>query len=266
MKNNKNIEPPVSLSATGLREVKISIIIPARDEAASIGRLISQINDSLSSLDHEVILVDDGSKDNTRTIAEGAGAKVISHPASRGKGAAMKTGAEKATGDIIVFMDGDGQHNPDDIPGVIAPILDNKAEMVIGSRTLPESRVTIVPFTRKWSNSLASFITSVLISIILPIRTLFKTPLKWTSITDCTSGFRAIKKEEWHRLNLISNGFEIETEMIMESAKNRLRIKESPISCSWDGKVSRLYIVKDGIKTLKLLLKKVIQKNNGNPA
>lgn len=241
---------------------RISVIIPARDEAVAIGDIILKVNKALASLDYEVILVDDGSRDETRRIAISHGAVVVSHPLNLGKGAAMKTGVEISTGSVIVFMDGDGQHRPSEIPKVIKPILDKTAEMVIGSRTLRESQVTIVPFTRKLSNFLASIMISFMISFLLPIRTLFRAPLKWINITDCTSGFRAITKERWQQLKLTSNGFEIETEMIYEAARNRVSIKEAPISCTWASRISHLYVLKDGLKTFKLLFKKLVQRSN----
>lgn len=241
---------------------RVSIIIPARDEASAIGGIISQLKDTLSAVPYEIILVDDGSRDGTKNIGESYGVIVVAHPVSLGKGAAMKTGAERARGDIVVFMDGDGQHKASDLSRVINPILNNQADLVIGSRTIPESEVTIVPAARKWTNSLASFIISFIISFLLPLRTAFKTPFKWTKITDCTSGFRAVRKSKWQQLKLVSNGFEIETEMILEAARNRLVIKEAPISCTWDAHISHLYILRDGFKTLMLLLGKLIRNSN----
>ena len=203
-------------------------------------------------------MVDDGSRDTTSQVARSNGAIVVSHEKNKGKGAAMKTGVENTTGNIIVFLDGDGAHDPQDIPGVITPILVGSADLVIGSRTLPESKVPSSSATRRLSNNLASFTISVIISLLLPIAMLFKCPIKWTRITDCTSGFRAIKRDAWQKLVLDSQGFSIETEMIYEAAKNKLTITEVPISCTWDSHLSRLSIMKDGLKTLNLLAKKLI--------
>ena len=236
----------------------VSVIIPARDEASSIGSLIFNINESLSGHTHEIIVIDDGSEDGTGEIARNNGTIVISNEKTLGKGAAMKTGVENAKGDIFVFIDGDGAHDPQDIPTIITPILQNKADLVIGSRALQESRVAISPITRRLSNNLASFVISVIISFLLPLATLFKCPMKWIRISDCTSGFRAIKEEAWQKLKLKSQSFEIETEMIYEAARNKLIITESPISCNWNNEISRLSIIGDGVKTLKLLATKLI--------
>lgn len=236
----------------------VSIVIAARDEASSIGSLIPKIRKSLSGLPHEIIVVDDGSRDETREIARSNGAIVVSHERNLGKGIAMKTGVQNASGDVIVFLDGDGAHDPQDIPRVIAPILQRKADFVIGSRALPESNVLTAPLTRKLTNNLASFVISVIISFLLPLASLFKCSMRWIRITDCTSGFRAIKRESWQKLSLVSQGFQIETEMIYEAARNKLIIAEAPIACNWDSEFSHLSILRDGLKTLKLLAKKLI--------
>ena len=237
----------------------VSVIIPARDEEYSIGNLIRRVKESLSGYSHEIIVVDDGSRDETREIALSNAVMVISHEKNLGKGAAMKTGVENARGDILVFIDSDGAHDPRDIPSIITPIIQGKGDFVIGSRALPESQVRVSPPARRLSNDLASFVVSFIVSFLLPLATMFTCPLKWIRITDCTSGFRAIKKEGWQKLALVSRGFQIETEMIYEAAKNKLTITEVPISCNWNSQISRLSIVRDGLKTLKLLAGKFIR-------
>ena len=230
----------------------------------------------------EVIVIDDGSTDMTADVARSAGARVISHDKNRGKGAAMKTAAESAECSILVFIDGDGQHDPEEIPKLLEPIIQGNADFVIGSRYLVGSKLTHNPLTRKTANATASFVISCVISIIQPVSHFYsrrplqqkthasssgtnpKKPnyrilngrLKW--ITDCTSGFTAMKKNNWNKLNLVSNGFQIETEMIFEQSKNGFIIAEIPISCKWGETASKLSIAKDGLKTLFLLLRKLI--------
>ncbi|MFQ5924911.1 MAG: glycosyltransferase family 2 protein [Dehalococcoidia bacterium] len=253
----RGCEPGVP-TTSDLASQLLSVIIPARDEVNSIGSLILKIGDSLSGYPHQIIVVDDGSGDGTREMAQSNGAIVISHDKNLGKGAAMKTGVQNASGGVIIFFDGDGAHDAQDILRVIAPILERKADFIIGSRALPESKVITSPLTRRLSNNLASFAISVIISFLLPLATLFRCPVKYTRITDCTSGFRAISRESWRKLILVSQGFEIETEMIYEAAKNKLAISEVPISCNWNSHLSRLAIFRDGFGTLKLLAGKLI--------
>lgn len=228
----------------------------------------------------QVIVVNDGSRDGTAEAARAAGAVVISHERNLGKGAAMKTAIQHTDADIVVFLDGDGQHDSDDIPRLVAPILQGRAHLVIGSRCLSESKISSPPFTRRFTNGLASFIISGTISFLLPLATVINRvthPFRLTKsppptqqlestqgttpkrITDCTSGFRAIRKESWQKLSLVSQGFQIETEMIYEAAKNKLATEEVPISCNWNSNTSTLSIFRDGLRTLKLLGKKLIK-------
>lgn len=255
------------------RPQSISVIIPARDEANSISTLIPKIKRDLSGYPYQLIIVDDGSKDGTSEIIKSNGAISILQDKSMGKGAAMKIGVENAKEDIIVFLDADGAHDPKDIPSMIAPIIEGKADLVIGSRCMLESKDLVKPLTRRISNNFASIAISVVISYVLPAATFFnhmvRRPrqakmsqlfhLKWLRIRDCTSGFRAIKKESWRKLDLVSQGFQIETEMIFEAARNNLVIVEVPISYNWNGSRSHLHIIKDGLRTLRLLVRKLVR-------
>lgn len=245
---------------------KVSVIVPARDEESSIGSLISRIKESLSGYEYEIIVVDDGSKDNTKAVARSSGVMTLSHDRSLGKGAAMKTGARAATKNILVFLDGDGAHYPEDIPSVIAPILGNRVDLIIGSRSFHGLQASGSYWPRRVANKLASFVTSVIISFFLPLATFFKCPVKWMNVADAESGFKAISKENWHRLNLISQGFEIETEMVYEAARNRLAIAEVPISYNRESRISRLSMFRDSWKTVKLLARKLIGELKGRPA
>jgi len=257
-----------------IKRTLVSTIIPAKDEAAQIGALISRLGNRINGCSQEVIVIDDGSTDNTPVIAREKGVSVISHQRNMGKGAAMKTGAKNTHGDIIVFIDGDGAHMPQDIPSLIEPILKGEADIVNGSRLLPGSKVETSPFIRRLTNNLASFVISMIISCLIPLTSLLhrtgsllginrknksraSLKFRYIKITDCTSGFRAITRDAWNKLSLTSQGFEIETEMIYEAVRNGLVIKEIPISCNWDKSMSKLSIVGDGLRTMSLISKKL---------
>lgn len=266
------------------KKLKIAAAIPCYNTQTHIADVISKTKRYVD----EVIVIDDGSIDMTVYVAEAAGARVISHKKNCGKGAAMKTAFEYIDSDIIVFIDGDGQHDPGDIPHLIEPIIQGKADFVIGSRYLSQSKVLANPFTRKFSNFIASTVISVVITVLQPISRfinhkplpnktgtkkqtsqasenyvpkdinyrLLNGKIKW--ITDCTSGLTAMRKENWSKLDLVSNGYQIETEMIFEQAKNGYIIAETPISCTWEDSLSKLSVIKDGLITLRLLLFKIV--------
>ena len=117
---------------------KVVAVIPCFNTEPFIAEVVSKARKYVD----QVIVIDDGSRDGTAEAARAAGAVVVSHEKNRGKGAAMKTGVENTDADIIIFLDGDGQHDPEDIPKIIEPILRGKVDLAIGSRCLPESKAS----------------------------------------------------------------------------------------------------------------------------
>ncbi|USG99019.1 glycosyltransferase family 2 protein [Thermococcus argininiproducens] len=214
-----------------LREKTISLIIPAYNEAKRIGSVLSKIPDFVD----EIIVVDDGSKDNTSEVAKNWGAKVIRLKQNQGKGAAMKAGINEASGDIIVFMDADGQHNPKEIEKLIIPIINDEADFVIGSRLIKTQGKR--PLIRKLSNFLSTFLIKLKLGI---------------EVKDTQSGFRAIKRE--FLPDIESKRYEVETELLIKAVKKGARVKETP--------VERIYGIETGhfrfediIRFLKVLFK-----------
>ncbi len=241
----------------------LSIVIPAKDEARSLAGVIDRVKETLSRYPHEILVVDDGSEDATCEVARHSGASVVSHGKNLGKGAAMKTGIEHTRGNVVVFIDADGAHDAGDVPAVVAPIVCEGASFVIGSRCLPQSQVAVSPFVRKLGNRFASLAITGIISLLLPVASLFRCPPRHIRITDCTSGFRAIRRDAWHRLELVSKGFQIEAEMIYEAVRAGLTIAEAPISCNWNPQFSHLSIFGDGATTAVLLAWKLLREVPG---
>ena len=155
--------------------MRISVVLPAKNEAGAIGQTVKAIK-QLNRVD-EIIVVNDGSADDTKNIAEQAGAKVITHPYSKGNGAAIKTGARNATGDIIVFMDADGQHNPNDIFLLIEKI-EQGYDLVVGARQKGSQASVGRGIANKLYNNLASYMSD-------------------HPVEDLTSGFRAVRAEKF---------------------------------------------------------------------
>jgi glycosyltransferase involved in cell wall biosynthesis len=219
----------------------ISIVIPAYNEAQTIGNVIEEtltVMDSLR-LPYEIIIVDDGSTDNTRRIATNYKATVLHNGKNRGKGHAVRKGFRHAQGDIIVTIDADGSHSPKEIPELINPLF-NGTDVVSGSRFLGTGKY----FTTRL-NRLGNSLFNITIMI-----------LTRKHVTDSQTGFRAIKKQVIDKLNLNSTGYDIETEITVKSLKNGFTFQEKPISCQRrEYNMSKLKILQDGSRIFKTILK-----------
>jgi len=172
----------------------VSVVIPAKNEEGTIGPLVASLRKELP--DAEVIVVDDGSSDATAREASDSGARVVRHPVSRGNGAAVKSGARHARNPVLVFMDGDGQHDPRAIPRLLAR-LEEGYDMVVGCRTRSMHAGPFRWLANAIYNRLASWMTG-------------------TPIPDLTSGFRAARAENFREfLPLLPNGFSYPTTCTM---------------------------------------------------
>src|SRR3990167_6599652 len=197
--------------------MKLIVIIPAYNEEKTIKEVISKIpkiNKRISQT--EVIVVDDGSKDRTKEEAKEAGAVVVSHIGNKGVGVAFRTGIEEALrrkADVIVNMDGDGQFNPNDIPKLIEPILDKKADFVTATRFSDGKLIGNMPFVKRIGNKLFTSLTSKLVG---------------QKFTDTQCGFRAYSREAALRLNLYGK-FTYTQEVFLDLANKGLIIKEVPL-------------------------------------
>ncbi|WP_042680028.1 glycosyltransferase family 2 protein [Thermococcus paralvinellae] len=210
---------------------QISVIIPAYNEEKRIGKVLQRMPEFVD----EVIVVDDGSKDRTSEVARKFGVKVIRLEQNQGKGKAMSEGIKAASGDIIVFIDADGQHRPEEIIKLVEPIVNGEADFVIGSRLIKAQGER--PLIRKISN----FITTSLIRLKLGI-----------NVRDTQSGFRAIKREFLPEIE--SKRYEVETEVLIKAVKKGARVKEVPVSMIY-GVETGHFRFEDIVRFLKALVK-----------
>lgn len=220
----------------------ISVVIPAYNEEKTIGTLISDTTAVMESLGMpcEIIIVDDGSTDNTRKIATTYKATVLSNGKNQGKGYALRRGFKHAQGNIIITIDADGAHNPKEIPELIHPLF-NGADITAGSRFLG--------LGRKDSTTKLNRLGNILFNITIMT-------LTGKLITDSQTGFRAFKKHVLQKINVESTGYEIETELTVKGLKNGFVVREVPINCEKrrDGN-SRIRIIFDGFHILKTIFK-----------
>jgi glycosyltransferase involved in cell wall biosynthesis len=193
--------------------MKVVIIIPAYNEENNIKTIVNACQ--LLGYSH-IIVVDDGSSDNTAAIAREAGADVVSHIINRGAGAATQTGLEAARlldADVAVTIDADNQHKPQDIKSLINALAAKRCDVVIGSRFM--SRENKVPLIRRLFNRIANIITYFLAGVML---------------TDSQSGLKAFSRKALETINITSNGFEFSSEIIREAHYYQLTITEVPVS------------------------------------
>ncbi len=213
---------------------KFSIVLPARNEAISLGNILPFLMSRYP--DAEVIVVNDGSRDDTHDVADGLGAIVIDHPYSMGNGAAIKSGARAATGDTILFMDADGQHNPDDIEALISKY-EEGFDMVIGARDFRSQASFFRWVANTFYNTLASYMTG------------FKIP-------DLTSGFRILNAKKFRRfLYLLPNGFSYPTTSTMAFFRSGYSVAYVPVIALKRKGKSKIKLFRDGIRFMVIILK-----------
>ncbi len=217
-----------------MRQDKISIVLPAKNESTSLKTLLPEIIQRFPSA--EVLVVNDGSTDETETIAIQAGAKVISHPYSQGNGAAIKTGTRHAVGNILVFMDSDGQHDPADIPALVGQ-LEHGYDMVVGARKSSTHASVFRRFANSFYNRLATVMTG-------------------HKIEDLTSGFRAVRADKFRKfLYLLPNGFSYPTTCTMAFFRSGFPVAYIPIHAGKRQGKSHIRLIKDGVRFFIIILR-----------
>ncbi len=212
----------------------VSVIIPAYNEADSIAGIIRKIHTQYP--DFEILVINDCSTDATAEVAEEAGAKIISHPYNMGNGAAVKSGIRHAKGDLLVFMDGDGQHNPDDIERLMRYL--PEYDMVVGARSLDSQASYVRAAGNKVYNWLASYVAKF-------------------RIQDLTSGFRVVKTEIARPLlYLLPNAYSYPTTITLSVLRNGRTIKYVPIKVTnRKGGKSGIGLTKDGLRFFMIIVK-----------
>lgn len=220
-----------------IQESLVSIVIPAYHEAEAIGPIIGRIRVVMknSGQAYEIVVVDDGSRDNTAECAKVAGARVISHPYNIGNGAAVKTGIRHAVGDFIILMDADGQHPPEDIPRFLESL--GPYDMVVGARTSKSES--------SWHRNVANKIYNLLASYV-----------SGRKIEDLTSGFRAIKTEVARSfIYLLPNTFSYPTTITLAVIRSGYSLKYIPFTAPERVGKSKIKLFRDGSRFLLIILR-----------
>ncbi len=212
----------------------LSIVLPAKDEEQGLRQLLPALTERFPEA--EIIVVDDGSSDGTAAVCGEYRVRCIHHPYAMGNGAAVKAGARAASGDIIVFMDADGQHDPADIPRLLEK-LEEGYDMVVGARDYKGQASMGRYLANRLYNRLASLMTG-------------------HAILDLTSGFRAVRRRHFRRfIYLLPNGFSYPTTSTMAFFRSGLPVAYVPISARARTGSSHIRMFRDGIRFLIIVLK-----------
>ncbi|HWP58725.1 MAG TPA: glycosyltransferase family 2 protein [Candidatus Acidoferrales bacterium] len=216
------------------RSPRLSVIVPVHNEAQSLGKVLDGLR-ALGLADAEVIVVDDGSTDESARIAEARDARVLSHPYNMGNGAAIKTGIRAARGELLLFIDGDGQHRPEDVPALLAEA--ERYHMVVGAR----GKGSKLRFHRYVANLVynrfASYVTK------------FK-------VQDLTSGFRVLRRADALRfIDLLPNEFSSPSTLTLAFLRSGLTVKYVPIRSLYRAGQSKISLLSDGLRFFLIITK-----------
>ncbi len=212
-----------------------SIVIPAKNEERGLAKFLPALRDLYP--DAEIIVVNDGSKDRTGQVCRDLGVSVISHPYSKGNGAAVKSGARAASGDYVIFMDGDGQHDPADVEKLLNKF-EEGYDMVVGARSGRDSQASMA----RWSaNSFYNRFASWMVN---------------RKIEDLTSGFRVVNRKKFLSfLYLLPNGFSYPTTSTMAFFRAGYSVGYVPITVSKRLGNSHINVVRDGVRFFLIIFK-----------
>ncbi len=217
------------------------ILIPVYNEEKHLREVINKLNQYISL--EKILVVDDGSADNTCSIAQSCKVTLIRHDVNMGKGAALKTGFQwlsTRNAEWVITIDGDMQHDPDMTKKFIDEAVRTNADMVVGRRI----RTADMPWDRQFSNWCTSFILTLVTS---------------QKIFDSQSGYRAIRLASLMDIDLHTDRFEVETEMLLEFARNNFKINWIDIPTTYGGETSSIDKVTDTLRFVKIILRYIIK-------
>jgi glycosyltransferase involved in cell wall biosynthesis len=215
--------------------MKVCALIPAYNEAVTIGRVVAGARAHVA----QVLVVDDGSTDATGAVATAAGADVLRLDRNSGKGTAIRAGLSRVLrGDAthVLFMDGDLQHRPQEIPGLVAEAAASGAAMVIGERLFVRAQM---PPSRYWANVIGSWGLATLMGV---------------DLKDTQSGFRLVRTDVLRTIELDATGYEFETELVVKLARRRARIVGVPIAAVYGAEKSKIRPVRDTARNVILAI------------
>lgn len=220
--------------------MKGCVIIPVHNEAMTIGPIVQEIK--AKGLD--CVVIDDGSSDKTKDLAEREGAYVISHPTNYGKGTSLNDGFRYIlyrNYDYAITMDGDGQHNPDEIKNFLKTAEGSEAKIILGNRMLDPKGM---PLIRRLTNRFMSLLISLISRQNLP---------------DSQCGFRLIKSDIFKTITLNTTKFEIESEVLIKAARAGFKIESIPIKSIYKGEKSQIHPIADTLRFIVFILRTILR-------
>ena len=220
--------------------MRICVIIPTYNESKAIAGLIGQIN----KLGLKMVIIDDGSKDDTAKIVQDCGALVLRNPVNAGKGASLIKGYRYAIDqgfDAVISMDGDGQHSCDDIQAFISKAESSNCGIIVGNRMTTTKEM---PFLRIITNRFMSWLISTITGQRIP---------------DTQCGFRLVKKEVLQRIDLSTSKYETESEILIKSARLGFKIDSIPVRTIYSGQKSQINPFVDTLRFLRFIIPEFIR-------